>query len=134
MTGTMTASADLRARPHESGFVKTNRDSSISGLIELITSIDPVKPSAALAEFAGIGIRAAQLVIEGRSNLSRKAVVNLLRSRIGDRVLDSILGKRPPAWRAAEQRLMGVAALEAELDQLEQKRRHLERLIASRRG
>lgn len=123
---------------HESRFAFSNRDSSKSmaeRLGELIRALEPVKPAAALAEYAGIGLRAAELLLQGRAKtLSGSAQANLLRSRIGDRVLDIILGEQPPAWRAAEQRMMGLASLEAELDQLEQKRRHLEAMIASRRG
>ena len=124
------------ASAYESRFAFSNRDSSksLDRLAGLIRAMEPVKPAAALAEYAGIGLRAAELFLQGRAkSLSGRSIVNLLRSRIGDRVLDALLGERPPAWRAAEVRLMGVAALEAELEQLEQKRRHLEALIERRR-
>lgn len=133
----MTMRGAVVASARESGFAFPNRISSknLDGLAALIRALEPVKPAAALAEYAGIGLRAAELFLQGRAkSLSGQSIANLLRSRIGDRVLDVILGERPPAWRAAEQRMMGLAALEAELEQIEQKRRHLEGLIAARRG
>lgn len=120
----------------ESGFAFSNRDSSISafaaGLKRILSTSD--KPPADLADYAGIGVRAAELLLQGRAkSLSGPALTRLLRSRIGDRVLDLILGEQPPAWRAAELRLMGVAELEKQLEELELKRRRLEALIESRR-
>lgn len=131
----MHASAGAVALPHESRFALSNPVSSKFSLAALFLALEPRKPAAALADFAGIGVRAAELALQKSDEvaLSGKAIINLLRSRVGDRVLDLVLGPAVPAWRAAELRLMGVAQLEKELEQLEQKRRHLEALLAGRR-
>jgi hypothetical protein len=136
MSATYDFAAGPRTRRSESGFAFSNRDSSISvfasGLKRVLEHSD--KPAADLAHYAGIGLRAAELLLQGRAkSLSGPAMARLLRSRIGDRVLDLILGEQPPAWRTAELRLMGVAELEKQLEDLEQKRRRLEALIESRR-
>jgi hypothetical protein len=135
MSATMPASVCAVALVSESRFAVSNQTSPNLSLVALFTALEPRKPAAALADFAGIGVRAAELALhkDDPLALSGPSIANLLRSRVGDRVLDLLLGSAVPAWRAAELRLMGVAALERELDQLEQKRRHLEALLQGRR-
>ena len=120
-------------------FASTNRDSrfriraSQNPIAALFVSLDRNKPAYLLAECANIGVRAAELVLQGRNDLSRKSLINLLRSRVGDRVLDAILGSPAPAWRKMERELMSNQAARERLYQLEEERRHLEALLAGRR-
>lgn len=137
MSGRSHTAGGTVALAHESGFAFSNRSSAksfIEKLVDLLCALEPRKPAAALAEYADIGLRAAELIFEGRTKtLSGKAQTKLLQSRIGDRVLDLLLGEQPPAWRAAELRLMGIGQIERQLEELEQKKRHLEALLESRR-
>lgn len=133
MTGTMPTFAASGAVHNETRFAFSNPDSSKS-LAAYIAGLEPAStPAAVLSHYAGIGMRAAELALQNNSGLSARAIINALRSRIGDRVLEFILGNPAPMWRRAELRLMGVADLERQLEQLEQQRRHLSALLESRR-
>ena len=120
-------------------FARANHDSpkrirsSLDPIAGLVLALETRKPIQTLADYAGIGVRGAGLVIEGRNFLSRKSQNNCLRSPIGDRVLDVILGDPAPAWREAERRMMEVKRIEQRLNHLEEERRHLEALLAGRR-
>jgi hypothetical protein len=130
---TLSVAAPAVLSTSESGFAFSNRDSSISLPAFIATLGAPrQKPAAVLAHYAGIGARAAELALQRGGGLSAPALTNALRSRVGDRVLDFLLGDPAPLWRAAERRLMGVAELERELESLEQKRRHLLAELAAR--
>lgn len=92
---------------------------------ELFRAIFPEKTAANVAAFARTKVRAAEYVVAGESEPSTRALINLLRSPIGDRVLDALT--RDVDWRSMERRRLEIAVIEQELEELERKRRELAR-------
>lgn len=85
----------------------------------LLAKLFPEKTPAYVATFTRTSVAAVAHIMRGRNGLSGGALVNLLRSAIGPRILDAIAGDTE--WRANEKRLMRIADLELQLE--EQKRR-----------
>lgn len=86
---------------------------------DLLAGIFPEKTPAYVASLTQTSVGAAAHVLRGRNGLSGRAVVNLLRSKAGRRILDAIAGDAE--WRADELRLIEIANLQLQLE--EQKRR-----------
>lgn len=80
--------------------------------------IFPEKTAPNVASLTRTQIRAIELVIENpKRGLSGRALINLLRSPIGGKILAVILGDAPPDWRTREERLIRIAQLQTEIDQ-----------------
>lgn len=92
---------------------------------DALKSVFPKDTAACTASFTRTSVAAAAHVMRGRNGLSGKALVNLLRSPFGDRVLDAIVGDAD--WRALELRLIEIAKLQKDT---EQKRSALRGVIA----
>lgn len=94
---------------------------------ELFTSIFPDNTAAYVASLTKTSVGAAEHVLRGRNGVSGRALVNLLRSPAGPKVLDAIAGDAE--WRALERRLIDIVELERELQVLQLKRSELARKI-----
>jgi hypothetical protein len=86
---------------------------------ELLLGIFPEKTAAYVATFTHTSVAAVAHIMRGRNGPSGPALMNLLRSKIGPRILDAIVGDVD--WRADELRLIELAKLQLQLE--EQKRR-----------
>lgn len=94
-----------------------NLDSADFFWRDLFKELCPANTAAWIASFTRTKIRSVELVMaHPRKGPSGPSLINLLRSPIGGRVLDAVLGDTPPDWRAAERRLIRLAALEQQLD------------------
>lgn len=97
----------------------------------LLHSLFPEKTAAHVANFARTNVRAVEHVLAGRNGPSGSALVNLLRSPVGPRVLDAVAGEA--AWRAMERRLLEIAELERrverEFTKLQQEKSELDRTL-----
>lgn len=92
----------------------------------------PDDTAAWVASLTRTTVRAAEHMLARRNGPGRKALENLLRSSLGPKVLDAIAGEAD--WRALERRQLQIIELEAQLNNLELKRRELaESLRAPRR-
>lgn len=58
----------------------------------------PVKTAANLAGRCDVGVRAAELWMEGRNDISAEALVNLLRTDAGFEVLTELMQGAPSKW------------------------------------
>lgn len=82
---------------------------------DLLIGIFPNDTAAWTASFTKTSVAAAAHVLRGRNGLSGKALVNLLRSPVGDRILDAICADVD--WRALEMRLVEISKLQKDIEQ-----------------
>lgn len=92
---------------------------------DLLLALFPEKTAFYAASYTRTSVRAVEHVLRGRNSFSGSALVNLLRSPVGPRVLDALVADVD--WRAAERRLIEIESLRRELARLEQKRSDLDR-------
>jgi hypothetical protein len=78
----------------------------------------PEKTDASAACMTGTSVSAARQMLRGRNGISSSALINLLRSPIGDKVLDAVAGNAD--WRRLERRLLEIEELKTELKKREQ--------------
>lgn len=97
----------------------------------LFRDIFPEKTAQNVATFSRTGVRAAEYVVAGDSEPSTGALINLLRSPIGQRVLDALTDGIE--WRGAELRLLEICDHEQKLEKLKQEIRELDRATSPRR-
>lgn len=98
---------------------------------DLLRAMFPDNTAAYTASFTQTSVGAAEHVLRGRNGLSGRALINLLRSPIGPKVLDAITDGAE--WRACERRLIDIYELQNQLQNIEQKRRALERALVGPR-
>lgn len=86
----------------------------------LFEKLFPDKTVPSVSSFTGNGFRATEYMLSRDKAPSSSALINLLRSPVGNAVLDALL--KGVEWRDAERRLIEISELQ---NQLELKRREL---------
>lgn len=76
----------------------------------------PVKTAANLAGRCDVGVRAAELWMEGRNDISAEALVNLLRTDAGFEVLTELMQGAPSKWWSDFERGVRIADLEKRMN------------------
>lgn len=98
---------------------------------DLLRSIFPKNTEACTASLTKTSVGAIAHVMRGRNGVSAPTLLRLLRSPIGQRVLDEILDG--VEWRDAERRLLEIAEHEQKLEKLKQEIRESDRAASLRR-
>lgn len=94
-------------------------------IIARLAELYPQKPTARIAVFAGVSVRAVEHWFYGKGDVSADALAALLRSEAGLHVLRAIMGDAKPKWWKRLRRTADLAELRR---QQEEQRKLIERL------
>lgn len=94
-------------------------------LAKTVREIFPSKTAWELSNISGLKLRACEYFLSRKTSLSGDAIVTLLRSNEGLRVLEAVMGDARPDWWTSLQKAIEKERCEREIERL---RRRMEAL------
>jgi len=87
-------------------------------LAKAVREIFPSKTAWHLSDISGLRLRACEYFLSRKTSLSGDAIVTLLRSKEGLRVLEALMGDARPEWWASLQKGIQKERYEREIEQI----------------
>lgn len=104
--------ANANIRPEQVFGLSRTDVRPIANLMQKLHDLFGDKLAAEIACRSGTSVRAAEHVIYGRNGFSFSAGVNLIRSDIGDMVVDALMCDPVPSWYAQQKLVLDIAEAE----------------------